>query len=152
MEYARYETRITHGITSMLVVPTGTSAQKRRLTWNERDSAGYHETGILSRDCPASRPKRLVFSPYPGTLRLMDAPDEARILTSHSQGEDADLDVNLRPRRLTEYVGQKQIKENLQVFLDAAKKRKQPLDHVLLHGAPGFLEVLVLAGTHQQSR
>ncbi len=68
----------------------------------------------------------------------MDAPDEARILTSHSQGEDADLDVNLRPRRLTEYVGQKQIKENLQVFLDAAKKRKQPLDHVLLHGAPGL--------------
>lgn len=68
----------------------------------------------------------------------MDAPDEARILTSHSQGEDADLDVNLRPRRLSEYVGQKQIKENLQVFLDAAKKRKQPLDHVLLHGAPGL--------------
>ncbi|MBI5466950.1 MAG: Holliday junction branch migration DNA helicase RuvB [Candidatus Kerfeldbacteria bacterium] len=68
----------------------------------------------------------------------MDAPDEARILTSHSQGEDADLDVNLRPQKLTDYVGQRQIKENLQVFLDAAKKRQQPLDHVLLHGAPGL--------------
>lgn len=68
----------------------------------------------------------------------MDASDEARILTSKSRGEDADLDVNLRPQRLSDYVGQKQIKENLQVFLDAAKKRKQPLDHVLLHGAPGL--------------
>ncbi|MEK7537460.1 MAG: Holliday junction branch migration DNA helicase RuvB, partial [Patescibacteria group bacterium] len=68
----------------------------------------------------------------------MDATDEARILTSKSGGEDADLDVNLRPRRLAEYVGQKHLKENLQVFLDAAKKRKQPLDHVLLHGAPGL--------------
>jgi holliday junction DNA helicase RuvB len=68
----------------------------------------------------------------------MEAVDEARLLTSHSQGEDADLDVNLRPKKLTEYVGQKHIKENLQIFLDAAKKRKQPLDHVLLHGAPGL--------------
>lgn len=68
----------------------------------------------------------------------MDAPDEARILTSHSQGEDADLDQSLRPQKLADYVGQAQIKDNLQVFLDAAKKRKQPLEHVLLHGAPGL--------------
>ncbi len=68
----------------------------------------------------------------------MDAPDEARVLTSHSQGEDADLDLSLRPQRLADYVGQAQIKDNLQVFLDAAKKRNQPLEHVLLHGAPGL--------------
>ncbi len=68
----------------------------------------------------------------------MDATDEARILTSKSQGPDADLDDNLRPARLVDYVGQQHLKENLQVFLDAAKKRKQPLDHVLLHGAPGL--------------
>ncbi len=68
----------------------------------------------------------------------MDATDEARILTSTTTGEDAVLDDNLRPQRLADYVGQKQIKENLQVFLDAAKKRQQPLDHVLLHGAPGL--------------
>lgn len=68
----------------------------------------------------------------------MDAPDEARILTSHGQGEDAELDDNLRPQRLGDYVGQKQIKSNLQVFLDAAKKRGQALEHVLLHGAPGL--------------
>ncbi len=68
----------------------------------------------------------------------MDAPDEARILTSHSQGEDADLDQSLRPQKLIDYVGQAQIKDNLDVFLGAAKKRKQPLEHVLLHGAPGL--------------
>lgn len=68
----------------------------------------------------------------------MDASDEARILTSKSQGEDADLDLNLRPQSLAEYVGQQHIKENLHVFVSAAKKRKQPMDHVLLHGAPGL--------------
>ena len=68
----------------------------------------------------------------------MEVADEARILTSKTRGEDAALDVSLRPQRLVDYVGQKQIKENLQVFIDAAKKRKQPLDHVLLHGPPGL--------------
>jgi Holliday junction DNA helicase RuvB len=59
-------------------------------------------------------------------------------LTSKSQGDDAELDVNLRPQRLEDYVGQKHIKENLGVFVAAAKKRAQPMDHVLLHGAPGL--------------
>ncbi len=68
----------------------------------------------------------------------MDATDEARILTAGTQVEDTDLDTSLRPQKLSDYVGQKHLKENLQVFLDAAKKRKQPLDHVLLHGAPGL--------------
>jgi len=68
----------------------------------------------------------------------MDATDEARILTTGTQAEDTDLDTSLRPQRLVDYVGQKHLKENLQVFLDAAMKRKQPLDHVLLHGAPGL--------------
>lgn len=68
----------------------------------------------------------------------MDATDEARVLTSKSRGDDAELDVNLRPQRLAEYVGQKHIKENLGVFVAAAKKRQQPMDHVLLHGAPGL--------------
>lgn len=82
--------------------------------------------------------RTLIFWLKTAILRTMDASDEARILTSASQGEDADLDTSLRPQKLADYVGQKHIKENLQVFLDAAKKRKQPLDHVLLHGAPGL--------------
>lgn len=52
--------------------------------------------------------------------------------------EDAALDLTLRPKRLAEYVGQEQLKKNLTIFLGAAKKRKEPMEHVLLHGAPGL--------------
>lgn len=45
---------------------------------------------------------------------------------------------SLRPKRLTEYIGQEKAKENLSVFIDAAKMRQEPLDHVLLHGPPGL--------------
>ncbi len=68
----------------------------------------------------------------------MEAIDEARVLTTQSNGEDATLDQSLRPKKLIDYVGQQQVKENLEVFIAAAKKRQQPLEHVLLHGAPGL--------------
>lgn len=68
----------------------------------------------------------------------MESLDEERVVTGRGQGEDVQLDVNLRPRRLSEYVGQNQIKDNLDVFLAAARKRGQSLEHVLLHGAPGL--------------
>lgn len=61
-----------------------------------------------------------------------------RVIGGVVEPDDAELDVNLRPKRLNEYVGQKHIKNNLEVFLKAAKKRKEPLEHVLLHGAPGL--------------
>lgn len=64
--------------------------------------------------------------------------DEARIVAPLGQADDRALDENLRPERLKDYVGQKQIKDNLHVFLQAARKRGQPLEHVLLHGAPGL--------------
>ena len=54
-------------------------------------------------------------------------------LTRDDEGEGS-----LRPRSLTEYIGQKKAKENLSVFIDAAKLRNEPLDHVLLHGPPGL--------------
>lgn len=47
-------------------------------------------------------------------------------------------DCGLRPKTLREYVGQKHVKKNLQVFLDAAKKRKEPIEHILLYGPPGL--------------
>lgn len=59
-------------------------------------------------------------------------------VTGSETAEDAALDVTLRPKRLHEYVGQEQLKKNLAIFLGAAKKRKEPLEHVLLHGAPGL--------------
>ncbi len=49
-----------------------------------------------------------------------------------------DIDNNIRPERLDEYVGQTEVKENIRVFIEAAKLRNEPLDHVLLYGPPGL--------------
>ena len=59
------------------------------------------------------------------------------ILTTEPKPEDA-LDTNLRPQRLSEFVGQSKAKQNLSVFIEAAKARKEALDHVLFAGPPGL--------------
>jgi Holliday junction DNA helicase RuvB len=63
---------------------------------------------------------------------------EERIIAPETTTEDGALDTSLRPQRLAEYVGQSKIKENLRIFLHAAKKRGEPVEHVLLYGAPGL--------------
>ena len=50
---------------------------------------------------------------------------------------EAQLDVSLRPAQLSEYIGQAKVKENLRVFMKAALKRREVLDHILLTGPPG---------------
>lgn len=60
-----------------------------------------------------------------------------RIIDQEEKKEDI-FDKSIRPESLNEYVGQKKIKENLQVFISAAKMRNEPLDHVLLYGPPGL--------------
>ena len=62
---------------------------------------------------------------------------QAPLITTSLTRED-EGEVSLRPRTLTEYIGQEKAKENLSIFIDAAKLRKEPLDHVLLHGPPGL--------------
>src|SRR2546430_1333908 len=52
--------------------------------------------------------------------------------------EDLKYDLSLRPSKLTEYIGQKKAKENLRVYITAARKRREALDHVLLTGPPGL--------------
>lgn len=52
--------------------------------------------------------------------------------------DDQGLDITLRPKTFTEYIGQQKIKENLDIFVRAAKKREEPLEHVLLFGPPGL--------------
>src|SRR5574339_625968 len=52
--------------------------------------------------------------------------------------EDATLELSLRPKRLSEYVGQNNVKSNLEVAIEAARQRKEPLDHILLYGPPGL--------------
>lgn len=63
---------------------------------------------------------------------------EDQIIAPQAKDEDHTLDVTLRPRSLQEYIGQEGLKENLRIFLQAAKKRNEPIEHVLLHGAPGL--------------
>ncbi|MBU1202533.1 Holliday junction branch migration DNA helicase RuvB [Patescibacteria group bacterium] len=63
---------------------------------------------------------------------------EERITSAKEQNEDRTWDLTLRPQTLREYVGQRQVKENLDVLLSAAKKRKEAIDHVLLFGPPGL--------------
>ncbi|MBI2636702.1 MAG: Holliday junction branch migration DNA helicase RuvB [Parcubacteria group bacterium] len=65
--------------------------------------------------------------------------DEERIISSQVRNqEDTALDVTLRPRRLVEYIGQIKVKQNLEIFMAAAKKRHEPIEHVLLYGPPGL--------------
>jgi len=63
--------------------------------------------------------------------------DQERIIGREFREEDFD-EVNLRPKRLDEYIGQEKVKENLRVFIEAAKARSEALDHVLLYGPPGL--------------
>jgi len=71
--------------------------------------------------------------------------------------EDLPLENSLRPRRLDEYIGQKLVKENLRIFIEAAKQRSESLDHVLLHGHPGLGKTSLAAvianelGVHMRS-
>jgi Holliday junction DNA helicase RuvB len=65
-------------------------------------------------------------------------PQLDRMLDAVSTDDDRRYDLTLRPSRLDEFVGQKKIRENLQVFVEAARRRKEPLDHVLFCGPPGL--------------
>ena len=62
----------------------------------------------------------------------------ARVKDSFPSDEDRQLDLKLRPTRIDEYIGQRQVKENLRVYMKAARNRKEALDHVLLTGPPGL--------------
>jgi Holliday junction DNA helicase RuvB len=63
---------------------------------------------------------------------------EDRLISANLMMEDQVAELSLRPRYLAEYIGQAQAKENLKVYIEAAKLRKEALDHVLLYGPPGL--------------
>ena len=66
------------------------------------------------------------------------APSKKVAGKAQPKNDDAQLDRTLRPKKLDEYVGQEKIKKNLRIFLDAAKKRGDSIEHVLLYGPPGL--------------
>ena len=63
---------------------------------------------------------------------------ENRILATEYTPSDSDIDLSLRPKSLTDYVGQEKAKENLNIYIEAAKRRGEALDHILLYGPPGL--------------
>ncbi len=67
----------------------------------------------------------------------MDYEESQRLVAGAEAPEDLE-DVSLRPRKFEEYIGQEKVRANLSVFIEAAKQRKEPLDHVLLYGPPGL--------------
>ena len=72
--------------------------------------------------------------------------NEERYITSTTILPEDSSEVSLRPRTLREYIGQQKVKENLSVFIKAAKMRGEPLDHVLLHGPPGLCNMRITSG------
>lgn len=63
---------------------------------------------------------------------------ENRIVSAEYSASEDEYDASLRPRRLSDYIGQDKIKDNLKVYIEAAKQRGDTLDHVLLYGPPGL--------------
>ncbi len=61
-----------------------------------------------------------------------------RLISGHIQEDDDSFEQSLRPQRLAEYIGQAKVKANLQVFIEAARRRQEALDHVLFYGPPGL--------------
>lgn len=70
-------------------------------------------------------------------MAIIDSGDE-RIVSTNEQNSDVQIEYSLRPKVFSEYIGQTKAKENLKVFIEAAKMRGEPLDHVLLYGPPGL--------------
>jgi Holliday junction DNA helicase RuvB len=70
--------------------------------------------------------------------RMMHQSQPNRIVSGQAFDDDVRIDLSVRPKRLEEYIGQKRVKENIQIAVDAARSRGEALDHVLLYGPPGL--------------
>ena len=69
---------------------------------------------------------------------IEDMDFENRIVSPEFVSNEDDTEITLRPKTLTEYIGQDKVKDNLSIYIEAAKKRKESLDHTLLYGPPGL--------------
>ena len=74
-----------------------------------------------------------------GSKKIPASPDRpSRVISGAAWDDDARLDASVRPKTLAEYIGQKRVKENIAIALEAARNRGEALDHVLLYGPPGL--------------
>lgn len=84
---------------------------------------------------------KLIFSNLSNKLcnaRIKFMEKLSRVITDTEQNEDKTLDISLRPKNLTEFIGQEKIKQSLTIFMQAAKQRNEALEHTLLYGPPGL--------------
>src|SRR5580698_11426505 len=65
-------------------------------------------------------------------------PSRERLVSAGPVEDDSSFELKLRPQRLAEFIGQKKVKENLAVAIEAARSRGEAMDHVLLYGPPGL--------------
>src|SRR5260370_41148774 len=72
--------------------------------------------------------------------RMMQRRQPERIVSGQAFDEDARIAVSVLPKRLDEYIGQKRVKDNIQIAIEAARSRGEALDHVLLFGPPGLVK------------
>src|SRR5688572_4837036 len=78
--------------------------------------------------------------PGPRGARLCDHSPmtEERIIAAGATREDEAIEASIRPQRLDEYLGQKPVRDQLSIYIEAAKKRGEAMDHVLIFGPPGL--------------
>ena len=74
----------------------------------------------------------------PDKVCAMDKPVKNSLISPLSTEEECNFEVTLRPAKLKDYIGQEKVKSNLAIFIEAARKRREALDHVLLYGPPGL--------------
>jgi len=67
-----------------------------------------------------------------------DSDERTRVVSTKYQDDDSNSELSLRPKSLKEYIGQDKVKENMKIFIEAARERSESLDHVLLYGPPGL--------------
>lgn len=70
--------------------------------------------------------------------KIENTPEAERLMTGQVRPDEKTLDLTLRPQRFAEFVGQEKVKDNLKIFIGAAQKRKESIEHVLIYGPPGI--------------
>src|SRR3989339_1134254 len=69
---------------------------------------------------------------------MIEREEENIPVTPEAGTEEREFEIGLRPQSLNDFIGQKELKENLSIFIEAAKHREEPIEHVLLYGNPGL--------------
>lgn len=95
-------------------------------------------TIVTSVDAPGYAEKQAVGKQAGSKRAVRSQTAQKRVITTQLTKEDEKMETSLRPQRLSEYIGQKKVKENLGIYIEAAKQRGESLDHVLLYGPPGL--------------